>query len=95
VGIGVNANANLHFEGRLELDLGRGKPTLTSPFGFYNSVKDAAYGAAAVIVGGYYTVSKPGLQIGLELGAQSFSGEYQIWNNAGFWMTQKRRGAAA
>jgi hypothetical protein len=93
VGVGVNANANLHFEGRLELDLGRGKPTLTSPFAFYNSVTDGAYGAAAVIVGGYYTVGKPGLQIGLELGVQSFSGEYQIWNNFGFWNDAKEKGS--
>ena len=94
IGVGVIANPNLHFEGRLELDLGRGKPTLTTPFWPpYNPVQEGDYAAAALILGGYYTVSKPGLQLGFELGAQSFTGNFQIWNNAGFWNDAKAKGS--
>jgi hypothetical protein len=91
-GVGVKANENLHFEGRAELDLGRGKPSLSTPGAVWNSVQEGDYVAWDLIVGGYYTVGKPGLQIGLELGVQTFSGEFQIWNNAGFWNDGKVKG---
>lgn len=92
-GIGFKADQNLHFEGRVELDLGSGKPTLTTPGFAWNSVKDGGYSAFSLIFGGYYTFSKPGLQLGFELGAQSFVGEFQIWNNAGFWEDSKVKGS--
>ncbi len=93
VGIGIPASPNFHFEGRVELDLGRGEPTLSSPTVAFNSTQDGDYVAGELIFGGYYTVSKPGLQLGLELGVQSFTGEFQIWNNAGFWNDAKVKGS--
>lgn len=92
-GVSIKANENLHFEGRFELALGSGKPTFTSPFVIFNPVKEGSYAATSFILGGYFTLSKPGLQLGLELGAQSFVGNFQIWNNAGFWEDGKVKGS--
>ncbi len=93
IGVGIPAGPNLHFEGRVELDLGRGEPTLSTPGAVWNSTQDGAYVAGELLFGGYYTVSKPGLQLGLELGVQSFTGEFQIWNNAGYWNDAKVKGS--
>ncbi len=92
-GIGVVAGPNFHMEGRVELDLGSGSPTLTTPGAIWNSTRDGGYAAWDLIVGGYYTVSQPGLQIGLELGVQSFSGDFQIMNGFGFWDDAKVKGS--
>ncbi len=93
VGVSVAANEDFHFEGRLELASGSGKPTLSTPFVVWNPTKEGSYTATSVILGGYYTISKPGLQVGLELGTQSFKGEFQIWNNAGFWSDGNVKGS--
>lgn len=92
-GAGVKANENIHFEGKLEIGIGSGKPTLTTPGFIWNPVKEGIYSSASLIVGGYYTVAKPGLQIGLELGTQSFIGNFQIWNNAGYWVDSNVKGS--
>ena len=92
-GISVKASDNFHFEGRFELDLGSGKPTLTTPGFVWNTTREGGYAATSLILGGYYTISKPGLQLGLELGAQSFVGNFQIWNSiTGSWMAGKVKG---
>jgi hypothetical protein len=83
-GIGIKATDNLHFEGKLELGLGAGEPTFSAPGMVFNSTDSGSY-SGTFIVGGYYTMSSPGFQIGLELGAQSFEGDFKIWNNGGFW----------
>jgi hypothetical protein len=93
-GISIAATENFHFEGRFELALGAGKPTLTTPFFTWNPTKEGSYAATSLILGGYFTISKPGLQLGLELGAQSFVGNFQIWNNAGFWSDGKVKGSS-
>jgi len=93
IGASFKANANLHFEGRLELGIGSGEPTLTTPGFAWNSVRSGVYSSASLIFGGYYTFTSPGVQIGLELGAQSFVGNFQIWNNAGFWSDAKVSGS--
>jgi len=87
-GIGIKSNENLHFEGRVELDLGAGKPH-NAPY----SVDDDGYAALELIFGGYYTFGKPGLQLGLELGVQSFTGEFQIWSFPGYWADGKVKGS--
>jgi len=92
-GISIKASETFHFEGRFELDLGRGKPKLTTPGFVWNDTKEGGYAATSLILGGYFTISKPGLQLGLELGAQSFVGNFQIWNNAGFWSDGKVKGS--
>jgi hypothetical protein len=84
-GIGIKANDNVHFEGKLELGLGSGEPDFSSPGFVFNSTDSGAYSSVSLIVGGYYTVSNPGLQIGLELGTQSFKGDFKIMNNGGSW----------
>ena len=92
-GVSIKANENLHFEGRFELALGEGKPTLTTPFIAWNATEEGGYSAASLILGGYFTISKPGLQLGLELGAQSFVGNFKILNNAGYWTDGKVKGS--
>jgi hypothetical protein len=84
-GIGIQVSPKAHVEGRLELGLGSGEPTFTSPGAAWNPVQSGPYASVSLIVGGYITLSTPGLQLGLELGSQSFSGSFEIWNNAGFW----------
>jgi hypothetical protein len=92
-GISVKANELVHFEGRFELALGRGKPTLTTPGYAWNATQDGNYSAVGIIFGGYITMKDPRLQIGLELGAQSFTGKFQIWNNGGYWSDGEVRGS--
>ncbi|HTQ74070.1 MAG TPA: hypothetical protein VMI74_07270 [Burkholderiales bacterium] len=93
IGASFRANENLNFEGRLELGIGSGVPTLTTPGFAWNSVRAGLYSSASLIFGSYYTITSPGLQIGLELGAQSFVGNFQIWNNTGFWSDAKVSGS--
>jgi len=92
VGVSLRANENLHFEGRLELGVGDGEPKLTTTGFTWNQVKSGLYTSASLIFGGYYTIATPGVQIGLELGSQSFEGEFQIWNNSGYWSDGKVSG---
>jgi len=92
-GIAYSVNSNLHFEGRFELGIGTGKPTLTTPGVSWNSVQAKGYGSASLIAGVYYTFTDPRIQLGLELGTQSFQGDFQIWNNAGFWTDASVKGS--
>jgi hypothetical protein len=92
-GISIKANELVHFEGRFELALGRGKPTLSTPGFVWNTTQDGAYTATGIIFGGYITMKDPRLQIGLELGAQSFTGKFQIWNNGGYWSDGEVKGS--
>jgi hypothetical protein len=92
-GVSIRANENFHVEARFELDLGSGKPTLDSPVVIWNPVRARGYAATSLIVGGYLTLGRPGLQLGLELGAQSFEGDFQIENNFGFWEDAKVKGS--
>jgi hypothetical protein len=85
-GVRVKATENLHFEGRIEAGAGEGKPDLSTPgMGNWNDVEEDAYASFSFIVGSYYTFSMPQIQLGLEVGVQSFSGDFQIWNSGGYW----------
>jgi hypothetical protein len=86
-GIGIKASDHLHFEGKLEFGLGSGDGTLSSPGVVFNETESSGYTSVSIIVGAYYTVSSPGFQIGLELGTQSFSGDFDIRSNFGGWET--------
>jgi hypothetical protein len=92
-GVSIKANESIHFEGRFELALGRGKPTLTTPGFAWNTIQDGNYVATGIILGGYVTMKDPRLQFGLELGAQSFDGKFQIWNNGGYWSDGEVKGS--
>lgn len=92
-GIRFKTSENFCLEAKLEIGLGSGKPTLSTPGFIWNSTKEGAYSSTSLIVGGYYTVGSPGLQIGIEFGSQSFVGEFQIWNNAGYWADGKVEGS--
>lgn len=92
-GVGIQASPKAHFEGRLEIGLGSGEPTFSTPGAVWNPVQSGPYASVSLILGGYITFSTPGLQLGLELGTQSFSGNFQIWNNAGFWDDAKLNGS--
>ncbi len=77
VGIGIKASEHLHFEGKLELGVGVGNGKITAPGQFVGSTDPGGYASISLIAGAYYTFAKPGFQIGLELGAQSFGGEFK------------------
>jgi hypothetical protein len=77
IGIGIKANDHLHFEGKVELGLGGGNGKITAPGQSVGSTEAGGYASFSLIAGAYYAFSKPGFQIGLELGAQSFSGNFK------------------
>jgi len=77
IGMGIKASDNLHFEGKGELGLGAGNAKLTMPGQAVGSTESGGYASFSLIAGAYYTFSKPGFQIGLELGAQAFTGKFR------------------
>jgi hypothetical protein len=83
IGMGIKASDRLHFEGKGELGLGRGNAKLTVPGQTVGSTDPEGYASFSLIAAAYYTFNKPGLQIGLELGAQSFSGKFTLRDNTG------------
>ena len=92
-GIGIKANPQFHFEGKVGLDLGAGSPKSTPGFG-WNSTENKGYAALSLIFGGYYTApGKPGLQLGLELGAQTWNGDFRFQNNLGQWIDGTVKGS--
>jgi hypothetical protein len=85
-GFRIKATDNFNFELKLELGYGgSGKLTLESPNMTWNDTDTGTYTSASLIAGWYYAFSKPGLQLGLEIGAQSFQGDFKIWNNFSGW----------
>jgi len=88
-GIGYKASPGFHFEGKGGLDLGSGKPKFSTPS---QPIDSGGYSALSLILGGYYTVSKPGFQIGLELGAQTWRGNFRMQNGFGQWIDSYVRG---
>jgi hypothetical protein len=85
-GIRIKATDNFNFELKFELGYGNeGELTLTSPNVTWNDTDTGQYVSASLIAGWYYAFSKPGLQLGLEIGAQSFRGDFRIWNNFSGW----------
>lgn len=91
-GVRIRSSEHLHFEGKFEMDIGSGKPgaaDLGLPTG---SVEAGGYGAASLIAGAYYTISTPGLQIGLELGGQGFTGNFRTAAPGWTWIDQSVSG---
>jgi len=84
-GLRIKANENFHFEVKLEIAGGQGDVKLSTPNFVWDQTRDGSYASVGLIAGWYYAFSKPGFQLGLELGAQSFTGDFEIWNNAGRW----------
>ena len=78
----IKSTENFHFEGKLELGLGVGEPDITTPGLIWNDVNVGPYGSASILFGGYYTFAKPGFQLGLELGLQSYAGDFEIYNSS-------------
>jgi hypothetical protein len=91
-GIRIKANERFHFEAKVEIGRGRGKVALESPTVVWNRTDDGRYTSAAVMAGWYYVFSRPGLQLGLEVGGQEFTGEFDIWHNTGRWVSGKVKG---
>jgi sRNA-binding regulator protein Hfq len=80
IGMGIKASDNLHFEGKAELGLGSGNAAIKAPGQNVGSTDSGGYASFSLIAGAYYTFSKPGFQLGLELGAQTFKGKF-TYNN--------------
>lgn len=78
VGMSIRATNRLHFEAKFEFSGGQGEPDLTTPGSIWGATETDSYGATSFIVGTYYTITEPGVQLGLEVGAQSFRGDFQI-----------------
>jgi hypothetical protein len=81
VGMGIKANDHLHFEGKAEFGLGAGNATITSPRFAGGSMESGRYASFSLIAGAFYTFTKPGFQLGLELGVQTFGGEFKYAGN--------------
>jgi hypothetical protein len=73
IGMGIKASDHLHFEGKVDFGLGAGNAKLT---GYTGSTESGAYTSVSFIAGAYVTFSKPGFQLGFELGSQSFNGKF-------------------
>jgi hypothetical protein len=74
------------FEGKLELGGGTaGHVTLNTPGVVWNATKSDDYQSASLIAGWYYLFKGSGNKVGLELGAQEFEGDFEIWSNTGMW----------
>ncbi len=84
-GFRIRASNNFNFELKLELGYGKGELTLESPYSTWNETKRDIYTSGSLIAGWYYAFDQPGLQLGLELGVQSFSGKFKIWSNLISW----------
>jgi hypothetical protein len=82
-GIGIKASEKLHFEGKLELGIGTGKPKFSTPGVAWNPMDSGGYTSVSFIIGGYITFSNPGFQLGIEVGSQSFDGDFTIQDNFG------------
>lgn len=93
-GLRLKASERFHFEIKVEVGVGQGGVKLESPNYAWNKTRDSTYSSVATIAGWYYAFSKPGLQLGLEIGAQSFTGEFDIWNTAGHWDSGKITGSS-
>jgi len=94
-GMGFKASENARWEARIELGMGEGKPSLSTPGFSWNNTDSGTYTSTSVIVGGYYAFSKPGLELGLELGSQTFDGDWKIWSNNGYWMDSNVKGSSS
>jgi len=92
-GVRIKAADNLHFEGRIEAGAGEGKPDISTPGFIWHDVKEGSYASFSLILGSYYTFSTPQIQLGFEVGTQSFSGDFQIWNSSGYWSDADVRGS--
>jgi hypothetical protein len=84
-GVGLKPTDNVRWEGRVELGVGEGDPSLSTPGVIWHDTKSGSYTSASIILGGYYSFTKPGVELGLELGSQSFQGDWKIWNSGGYW----------
>ncbi len=91
-GFRIKANERFHFEAKIEVGLGQGTVALTSPTVVWNRMDGNRYTSAAIMAGWYYVFNRPGLQLGLELGGQTFTGDFEIWNNSGHWARGKVEG---
>lgn len=97
LGAGVRFKVSPHFnlEGKIELGLGSGNATLSTPGFIWNHTREREYVSTSLIIGGYFIAGKPGPQLGLEVGLQDFSGDFQIWNNGGYWSDGNVMGGGA
>ena len=94
-GAGMKVGKAMHVEGKLELAIGSGQPTFSSPGDVWNQSKSGDYRSYGVVLGGYYTWASTGLQCGVELGMQSFTGNFSIMNNSSQWVDAEVTGKSS
>ncbi len=89
VGGGVRYKISPYFnmEAKIELGFGSGKNvSFVTPGDVpWNQIKAEEYVSSSLIIGGYFVGGKPGPIVGVEVGFQEWTGDFQIWNNRGFW----------
>ncbi|HTF99268.1 MAG TPA: hypothetical protein VK654_01620 [Nitrospirota bacterium] len=87
-GVRVKINERWYAEGKVEIGRGNeGRVTFNSPGVAWNATKTGTYGSLSVIGGIYYLFKNISSRVGVELGVQTFQGDFGIWSNYGYWDT--------
>jgi len=85
-GVRLRISDTWNFEGKLELGAGNaGNVTVNSPGVIWNATKTGSYESASLIAGWYYLFKSAASRVGLEVGGQTFKGNFEIWSNHGYW----------
>jgi hypothetical protein len=85
-GARLRINDTLNAEVKLEVGLGNaGQVTLNSPGINWNATKKGNYRSISLVWGGYYLFKSSSIRVGVEVGMQTFNGDFEIWSNSGKW----------
>ncbi len=85
-----------NFEGKIEIGgSNAGTLTLDSPGVMWNATKKGPYGSLSLIAGWYYLLKNTPSRVGLELGMQTFRGDFEILSNTGSWSRGQVTGTSA
>lgn len=85
-GVRAKISDSWNFEGKFEIGGSTsGKLTLNSPGVYWNGMRGGNYGSLSAIFGLYYSLFSSNSRVGLELGMQAFSGDFEILSNGVGW----------
>jgi hypothetical protein len=81
-GLWIKPSDRLHIEVKAEFGFGSGWATLSNTRFVSGQTQGRSYVSGSAILGLYYSASNLGFQVGLELGWQSFGGDFEVQNSA-------------